>query len=148
MRYFHPARKNELQVDLDSKEDVKIFKNGVRMLTESRHVFVMSSSIEPSNTKGHYHGRVFMKHNIGDLERIALQLALGDDPVRGLMNWGRWKNGDRHPVLLINNIPSGHPCECQNTKRLPRCQHMKELQNSIAEFLPRNGIKNEGKRIR
>lgn len=142
MRYFHPAAENELQCDLDNDAAFKIFRNGVRMLKESRHIIVKKVIIHPSLTKGHRHGIVVMKDPLPIMERIALQLALGDDPIRGAMNWGRAKNHDPNPIILIDNRPSFKDaytqermtCDCPNTSKMPRCKHVKAIQTSIAEF--------------
>ena len=148
MRYFHPAQPNELQCDLDSDEAFTTFRNGVRMIRESRHLHIVKVIVRESSTKGHRHGVVVLKENLGIMERIALQLTLGDDPVRGLMNWGRAKNNDPNPIILIDNRPSfkdpalkaRFKCDCKNTDRLPRCKHLRAIQTSRAEFMPRNFI--------
>jgi hypothetical protein len=140
-RYFHPATANELQCDLDSARAVRVFRAGLKMLRESKHVKVLRWSLKPSATRGHWHGRVWTNRPFFMHEQILLQLALGDDPIRGLMNWGRVKNGDPYPVLLIDHRPPGVRCECENTKRLPRCPCARKLQSSEAEFLPRNASK-------
>jgi hypothetical protein len=148
MRYFHPAANNELQCDLDDDRAFEVFKNGVRMLQESRHIKVVQVIVHPSTTPGHHHGIVVMEKNLSIYERIALQLALGDDPVRGMMNWGRAKNNDPHPIILIDNRPSFKDaavqarmsCDCGDTERLPRCKHVKAIQTSKAEFMPRGNV--------
>lgn len=141
-RYFHVAAANELQMDLDGAAAVRVFRYGLKMLRSSKHVKVLRWTLKRSTTRGHWHGRVWIKgiekaRYFGVLERIAIQLALGDDPVRGLMNWGRWRNGDPYPVLLIDHRPPGTRCECPDTGRLPRCACARKLQPSVAEFLPR-----------
>jgi hypothetical protein len=106
------------------------------MLKQSRHVKVEKVVIKESKTDGHYHGVVFMRDRMPVMERLVLQGALGDDPIRAMMNWGRVKNKDPFPVLLVNDQENFLLCDCKNTKKLPRCKHLREIQTSKAEFLP------------
>jgi hypothetical protein len=145
MRYFHPAQPNELQCDLDNDAAFQTFRNGVRMLKESKHVEISKVIVRKSTTPGHRHGIVVMKKPLSVYERIALQLCLGDDPIRGLMNWGRAKNNDPNPIILIDNrksfkddlLSSKFSCNCQNTDKLPRCKCLRNIQTSRAEFKAR-----------
>jgi len=136
MRYFHPAKPNELQCDLDDEQSLVMFRQGLRMLKESKHLTIRGSKLSPSYSQGHLHGRVWLSQSISDMERILLQAALGDDPVRVLMNWGRLRNGDPYPVLLINHHYSPMRCNCDHTDCLPRCKCLRKWQNSQAEFMP------------
>lgn len=134
MRYFHPAKSNELQCDLDNKRDHKAFRAGIKMLRSSKHVKIIKIVTRSSSTTGHRHGIIILSKPLPVLDRIILQLCLGDDRIRGLMNWGRVKNNDPHPIILIDNRPSALSCNCDNTKKLPRCIHVRSLQSSHAEF--------------
>lgn len=136
MRYFHPARPNELQCDLDDDRAVKQFKRGVALLRQCFHFKVTKVSVVPSSTPGHSHGRVWLSKPLHIMERIALQGALGDDGVRTLMNWGRARNRDPHPVLLINlnKETNATTCFCGSTKQLPRCNCLRKFQSSKASF--------------
>lgn len=139
MRYFHLPEPRELQCDLDNQVAVKAFKAGVKLLKESNHYEVEKVSLRKSFTKGHYHGRVFLKESVSNHERITLQLLLGSDIVRELLSWGRYLNSDPHPTLFIESYPDKRDigfsfgnlkCNCT----IPRCEHLRKLQPSSAEF--------------
>jgi hypothetical protein len=137
MRYFHPAKANELQCDLDSSIALKTFWKGIQLIRASKHLNITKISVRRSLTRNHYHGRVWLTRSLPVMERVTLQLTLGDDPIRGLMNWGRVRNRDPHPILLIDRHASDTKCNCTDTRRLPRCPHIRALQTSRAEFLAR-----------
>jgi hypothetical protein len=144
VRYFHPCGIKELQIDLDSKKALNHFRYALRILKTSKHITVIRSRVRPSFIRGHYHATVTIKEVLTMIERVALQLCLGDDPLRGLLNYGRVLNRDPYPIIFIESFPpSGYlfkdaqVCDCSNTKKLPRCKHLRNLQPSEAEFLPR-----------
>lgn len=147
MRYFHPAQPNELQCDLDDERALAQFKRGLVTLRTCYHFKVVKVVVAASDTPGHRHGRVWLDRPVPIMERIALQAALGDDPIRALMNWGRARNKDPHPVLLINHekhlreqtrlSKPGIACFCGSVKRLPRCNCLRKLQSSRAAFASR-----------
>jgi hypothetical protein len=134
MRYFRPARDNELQLDIDSARQLKQAKRMIAMLQDSAHVKIIRQHIRPSKKKSHWHVSIFVAKKLPVIERIALQAILGSDPIREMMNWGRVKNDDPYPILFIEKHPPGEPCNCKNTKCIPRCKHARALQSSKAEF--------------
>lgn len=146
MRYFHPAKKNELQIDIDGRRALTHFYYAIAILKTAKHVTVKGFKVWNSKTKNHYHASVTLVRNLPAMERLVLQMALGDDPLRGLLGWGRVRNNDPHPILFIETFPHkvngqtvhGPFCNCENSDKLPRCKHLRQLQTSNAEFLPRN----------
>lgn len=143
MRYFHPAKKNELQIDLDGRRALTHFYYAIAILKTAKHVTVKGFKVWNSKTKNHYHASVTLVRNLPAMERLVLQMSLGDDPLRGLLGWGRVRNNDPHPILFIESTPFLNAfdllgCDCEYSDKLPRCKHLRKLQTSNAEFLPRN----------
>jgi len=102
---FRPARADELQIDCDTirfsdnkgltawvherKERIEAIDNHYRQI------------IAEESKGGKIHFRIQLSFELSSMERIALQAALGDDPMRVVLNWKRARAGDRHPVLLL-----------------------------------------------
>ncbi len=101
---FRPASADELQVDLD-------FIRWTNMPSKERwlneHELMLSAidgnfTVTLSESKGgNVHVTVKLSFELPEMERIALQAALGDDPMRVVLNWRRARAGDRHPILLL-----------------------------------------------
>lgn len=76
----------ELLIDLDSSEDLDEFMELLDLLQE--WTGELKITVSPSRTAGHYHAHVeFPPHSapLTPIERVAWELALGSDRVRGLL---------------------------------------------------------------
>ena len=78
---------NELFVDIDCEKDLAIFHSHIFKLEGRVVSFTVNPS--PSGEPGHYHARVTMGKDLGDLERVCLQTLLGSDRLHELLSWLR-----------------------------------------------------------
>ena len=154
MRYYWPARGNELQIDLD-KTTLGEFHRRLGVLRGLALVKITGVKEQASKTAGHWHVTVTLSKALDPMERILLQCALGSDPVRELLNWARVRKQDAVPILFIEPMarereeevgaeednlsyvfdpefddePECLACECE--LGAGRCKHMEEFQPSI-----------------
>ena len=81
--------KDELFVDLDSSEQMLLFKSRLPDISK----FISTSAVtraSSSGEEGHYHAYVRLNRPVkSEEERILLQLLLGSDPTRELLSWAR-----------------------------------------------------------
>ena len=94
---FDPAKDNQLQIDID-RPGARIKRRLLRLVEE--HVKIESVRYSRSKS-GNTHCRITLREPLSDTERILLQLALGSDPVRELLSWGRVRNGCPYPTLFF-----------------------------------------------
>jgi hypothetical protein len=94
---------NELQLDIDSKEQYNILAARMMELNENSHCIFHTQEF-PSQG-GAWHKHIYLKLAVDTpiLERIALQLFLGSDPVKEYLSLCLVKIGDPHPVLMFEN---------------------------------------------
>lgn len=93
---------NELQIDIDSEEDLNIFSGQwnlfLKMIPSATYTQEVSVSGFP-----HYHITIRLPEDI-DLEpltRIALQACLGSDLTRELFSINNLVNGDKYPTIFL-----------------------------------------------
>jgi hypothetical protein len=106
---FVPAAPDELQIDLDQPR-ARIPKRLLRLVSE--HVKIKSVKYNRSKS-GNTHVSIRIEPNSWSytdpadygsmLEKLFLQAALGSDPVRELLSWGRARNGCPYPTLFFEN---------------------------------------------
>lgn len=96
-------RGNELQLDIDSEEDLEFFHAQSRLLTEIFDAVEVETLISRS---GGRHILVTLPYAIPPAERIALQAVLGSDRKRELLNYRRVVRRDPHPMCLFRPIPA------------------------------------------
>lgn len=99
---FFPAKARELQLDIDSAEALANFRDRLSLLEQIAEVD--SWTISESSTANHWHVRVFLKRKMSTLARIALQAALGSDPIREMINVGRVLRGAPFPIVLFERF--------------------------------------------
>lgn len=95
--------KNQLQFDLDSKEELAEFYHRWHEFSER-----MEYGIEQheTQTQGHYHVTITMEHKFTEWERIALQAVLGSDTMREFLNAKRlFLNHTERPSRLFEKLP-------------------------------------------
>ena len=94
---------DELYIDIDSREQWKAFRKSIEILAKIPRWYGFSylATRSPSKKPYHYHVVVKLARSVDDLTRIAMQLALGSDPARGLLDLERRSNGDVLPVLFF-----------------------------------------------
>ena len=105
----YPA-KNECQLDIDSEEHLKRYKE---RLSKLRDYFPMVKAKQtPSRQKGHYHVTLQFSRDLTMWQRIALQAVLGSDERRELLNCIRALNGDKNPTRLFEDsiLKETPPC--------------------------------------
>jgi len=91
-----PGR-TEVQVDIDSKEQYAVFLKQLDALEKRGSVARVIMTISKS---GGRHFRVFLHREINKVERIAIQAALGSDPLRELLSMFQYWDGDPIPSLM------------------------------------------------
>lgn len=97
---------NELQIDLDSEADKERFYRSFEIL--SREFGVPTAVWNTSKSGEGHHVRITMPFDLTPWQRIALQAALGSDPVRELLSAVRLHAGDPHPTLFFE-LPETMP---------------------------------------
>lgn len=92
---------NELQLDIDTEEQFATFLRVYPAL--QRNEFPEASFIVTESASGfpHRHIVVTLPCEVDMWQRIALQAALGSDPMRELLSALRLFRGDAIPTLLI-----------------------------------------------
>lgn len=108
---------NELQLDIDSEEELNGFRARFARLKkilgespvtgEERAEPVGGEATwtkrpSPSGKPGRYHVTVTLPREVRThVERIVLQAVLGSDPMREVLNFRRWQHGDEQPTLFF-----------------------------------------------
>lgn len=94
-------RDNQLQIDIDTREQLSVYHKQIAVFARG---IPISQVMFPSKGGGEgYHITITLAFDVSPLERIALQAALGSDPMRELLSLMRFKNGDDHPTLFVEN---------------------------------------------
>ena len=92
---------NELQLDIDSEEQYAVWKKAESIIARNA-VFTAEVEEAPSSSGlPNRHIRIRLPFDVTPWQRIALQAALGSDPVRELLSCVRMLKGDVHPTLLV-----------------------------------------------
>ena len=97
--------KNELFVDIDTKEQLQHFHRMLPRLAKHEDRLWLDFVCTPSRSGGdRLHVVVKLPRDVmSDLERIALQAILGSDPVRELISIARVKFENPHPSVFFEN---------------------------------------------
>ena len=98
---FVSAGRKELQIDIDfpdarTQQHHKAHASLVKM-----GVIEEAFIAKPSRSNKGIHITVKLTSPLTIMERIALAAALGDDPVRVVLNWSRARARDPHPILFL-----------------------------------------------
>lgn len=94
----HPAA-NELFVDIDTVAAMHVFDRNLEVLR--RHVPVSKVEISVSKTGGdRHHLVVTLGVEVSELERIAMQAALGSDPMREMLSIARVYENQQHATVF------------------------------------------------
>lgn len=96
-------KSNELQIDIDTPEQLEAFYVGLAVLMRNDCNWpAMLVEMHPSKSGTGKHATVKLPYEITDpIHRIALQACLGSDPVRELLALIRYKQGDPDPILFV-----------------------------------------------
>ena len=96
------AAKDELQIDLDTEEDYKRWLRSSEIFF--RYVDITKVMVTPSYSGlPHRHITIKLPFKVGRWQRLALQAALGSDPIRELLSSIRYMEGDKYPTLFREN---------------------------------------------
>lgn len=96
---FIPALADELQIDLDTEERIEYFWRAWMFLQRRRWARRWSLRTTVSKS-AHVHVYIHMDAPLSHETRIALQAALGSDPMRELQSLCRVWAEAPHPILL------------------------------------------------
>lgn len=99
-RVCYPAD-NELQLDIDSEEQYAAWKKAEGIIARNEVFTAVVEEAPSSSGLPHCHVRILLPFDVTPWQRIALQAALGSDPVRELLSCVRMLKGDVHPTLLV-----------------------------------------------
>lgn len=98
---------DELQLDLDNELHITAFQRSFEVLKNNLRVLGLDEAdckmqMSPSRSGKGMHVRIRLTGLVmDDILRIALQSALGSDPVRELLGILRAQRGDAHPSMLV-----------------------------------------------
>mgnify|MGYP000533654303 CR=1 FL=1 len=96
---------NQLQIDIDNNEDFEVFENNMGALDLDCHIAIKPSK---SGLPNRHITLTFDDRTFSEYERIALQFALGSDPMRECLNIMRLEHGVEQPTRLFENNPRNH----------------------------------------
>lgn len=99
--YVRWPGKRELLIDIDSCEGKATFEKNFKILDQYFLGMVVKREPSRSGDDCHEHITVGLPLAVSPIERIALQAALGSDPTRELLSYGRYIDGDPHPTLFF-----------------------------------------------
>lgn len=104
----------DLFIDIDGEEDMKRFDRGMDVMIQQFNAQVIKSTPSRSGLPKR-HLIVRLNRQVTNAERIALQAALGSDPVREILGIVRVQHNDPHPTLFLENKCSKTQSENSNT---------------------------------
>lgn len=94
------ASDRELFIDIDTEHQFQVFSHVVRAL--KTHIACKVVRIDPSKQElPHRHIVVELREPLPLVVRVALQAALGSDPMRELLSTIRAMNGEENVVLFF-----------------------------------------------
>jgi len=96
---FVPAAANVLQIDRDASD--RSFKETQSLGSLTEMGLIVDRKVSMSRSGQGFHETIVLSKKLPIMERIALAAALGDDPVRVVLNWTRARAGDPHPILFL-----------------------------------------------
>jgi len=95
---------NELQIDIDTEHAFEIFQ--VMIIVVRHHFLVYGYQVTPSKSGlPKRHITVTLVTPVTDIERVALQLALGSDRIRETLSLARIKLGQERPTCFFEKRP-------------------------------------------
>jgi len=97
---------NEIQLDLDSEEALAEFERRFKDFAFQEIWQTPTVHKRKSFTEGHYHVTIEFADDLNNWMRLALQAALGDDPIRHFLAVRRLVYGCKTPSCLFAPIPS------------------------------------------
>lgn len=99
---------NQLQIDIDSEEHYVAFLRSAEVVLRNWSDACEIEIEEHPSTSGlpRRHITLTLPFAVESWQRIALQAALGSDPVRELLSGTRLMRGDIHPTLFVESPPS------------------------------------------
>jgi hypothetical protein len=100
----HP-QPNELFLDVDTREQIETFERNVEVLRRWVGVKSVVRTASPSDRPYRFHYVVTMHHPVTAFERIALQAALGSDPMREMLSLMRIYQNNPHYCLFFEHPP-------------------------------------------
>jgi len=90
---------NELQLDIDTQQQMDQFDR-LKWLFDSQLPATEFKMAHSKSGEG-YHITVTLPFDVTNIERIALQAALGSDPLRELLSIFRYSRNDAEPTLFV-----------------------------------------------
>ena len=97
----------ELFVDIDNEEDYRVLLAHIEIMTQLG-ISIEFDHISPSKSGfPRQHVYLSVDHELGPMERIALQACLGSDRKRELLSMCRVYLNDRPPTVFFEN--ADHP---------------------------------------
>lgn len=103
-RVVYPAA-DELQIDIDSVTQLSAFERVWPLLAERGYTCYREPSRSELPEKMHI--TVTCPHPLEPWQRLAMQAALGSDPVREMLGCLRLMRGDENPTCLAKNPVEG-----------------------------------------
>lgn len=125
-------RDNQLQIDIDSEEQLKEFWKRVDALglffvdvSDPDHEHADNSRVIKSKTEGHYHIYLtFTEQTFTEERRILWQSMLGSDPAREFLNFRRLLFGIERPNRLFEfDTKTEAEYERERKSALPKCKN-------------------------
>ena len=95
----------ELQLDIDSEEQYAVFLRSAEVVLRNWADSVEIEEHPSSSGLPRRHITLTLPFEVGPWQRIALQAALGSDPVRELLSATRLLRGDDYPTLFVEAQP-------------------------------------------
>ena len=92
---------NELFVDLDSEEAVKVFGERLILMEKFLPKWVKKVKLTDSKTPGHKHATVTLNYSPNIFVMLFLQILLGSDPKRELLSYKKLQNSHPYPVVFF-----------------------------------------------
>lgn len=93
---------NELLLDFDDDESYQRFLSLTSSFESNIagiHAIMVSVSKSGDPTRRHVY--ITLDRNVSSLDRITFQLILQSDPVRELLSWARYEDGEQYPTLFF-----------------------------------------------
>ena len=100
---------NQLQIDIDSVEHYRNFLHAAEVIMRN-WPFAPAIEIEDHPSSSGFprrHITLTLPFTVEPWQRIALQAALGSDPIREILSATRLMRGDIHPTLFVETPPGG-----------------------------------------
>jgi hypothetical protein len=92
-------RISSLKVDIDKKIPIKLILKRIKLINYSLMLRIKYVLI--TDTYKGYHIRVETKKELGDIDVLIIQLLIGDDYIRSMLNYKRIKRGEKNWNVLF-----------------------------------------------